>query len=157
MTTLLTTQEDVNHASQKAEVRYEWTVRPWVAQPNKLVVLIVFALLASAAGIILFRQVAMGFVGFGIVMGANADYWMTSHFTLTEEKAVSRRGASVTELAWEDVKRILVSDRMVQLSPLDQESRLEAFRGVFLTFDPSQREQVLAWVNELRGDNGSIC
>ncbi len=74
------------------------------------------------------------------------DHWLGASFHLDSSSARSRVGASISELKWADVKRVMVGPRSIRLSPLSQPSRLDSFRGVLLKTEPVNHSEVLEFV-----------
>jgi hypothetical protein len=132
-------------ASRGEEIR--WNVRPGSEQPGKLAVVFVAAVSSAAIGYLLTNAVALAIAGFGLILGATAEFWLGTSFRLTAKFAQSRCGLSLTELAWSDVKRVIVTGSRVKLSPLENSSRLDAFRGVTLK---TTRENEAAVVDYVR-------
>lgn len=109
------------------------------------------AFIAAALGLWLLQSALGAILGFAMIAGGTADFWMPVHFALDGTKASRRCGLSVTSIEWSEVKRADVTDRGVKLSPLaSAESRLEPFRGVFLIFENNEA-QVLEAVRDLGG------
>jgi hypothetical protein len=101
------------------------------------------AFVAFAIGVWLLHAPIGGVIGFGMIAGATADFWMPVHFSLDGTKASRRCGISVTSIEWSEVKRADISEEGVKLSPLEKSSeRMEPFRGVYLRFD-GNRDQVI--------------
>lgn len=148
---------EASQAAMPLEVEgMSWSVRPWQKNPQKLIVVFAIAIIAGYAGIAIFHQLLMGILGAAMILGATAEYWLGSRFELSAKGAKSQTGLSITELAWPDVKRILINESKVQLSPLEKESRLDAFRGVFLSFDEGNREAILSKINLMRETYGTV-
>jgi hypothetical protein len=125
-----------------------WVVRPYEDAPQKRWVVFGAALLALLAGVFLIRIPLLGLLGFGMILASTMDYWLGSSFRVDARGARSRTGASVTEIEWPAVKRAIVEDNGVKLSPLEPGSKLEQFRGVFLRFGKNNREQILEAVRK---------
>lgn len=124
----------------------DWRVRLADRDPGKLGVVLGAALLAGGLGFGLFRHPGFALIGAGMVLGATAEFWLGTSYRLTEESASAKCGASLTSIAWADVKRVSITGEAVKLSPLPRPTRMEPFRGVTLRTTPENREAVLAFV-----------
>ena len=116
------------------------------ASPRRRAVIFVVALLAFGIGWFGFGKPIFGILGFGMILGSTAEYWLRTDFRLDEKGASARTGPSVTAMPWADVRRILARGSEIRLSPLEASSALDAFRGVGLIVTPDNREEVMAYV-----------
>jgi hypothetical protein len=91
-------------------------------------------------------------IGFAAVVLATADFWMPLQYRLDEKGAALKCGFSTTAIEWANVKRVILGEEGVKLSPLEEESRLSPFRGLFLRFD-GNREEVLDRIREKVGQD----
>lgn len=137
------------NASPFAEsVNLSWSVHRLREHPQWLFLLVPALVLTFWAGTLLLGWV-MGLSAVGVLVAATGDYFFPVTFTLTREKATSRCLFARQELEWKKVKRVLLAQDGVKLSPLGFTSRLEAFRGVFLRFNNNQ-DEVLQAIEQLR-------
>jgi hypothetical protein len=134
----------------------DWAVRPLKDSPKKLALVLGAACLAFALGLLFFNRLLMGVLGFAMILGSTMDHWLGASFHLDADRARSRVGASVTEMRWADVKRVVVGVRTVRLSPLVAQSRLEPFRGVLLKTEAGNHSEVLEFVRQRCPDGVSI-
>ncbi|MCE5199474.1 hypothetical protein LLG39_10915 [bacterium] len=125
-----------------------WTVHLAKQYPNKLPWLIAALLVASVAGYFVLGPVGVIAVS-AAVLGAVADFVFPLKYTLTSERAICHRLTGTTQLRWADVRRCYLDELGIKISPLANQTRLEAFRGVFLRFN-GNREQVIEVVKRLR-------
>jgi hypothetical protein len=123
-----------------------WSVRLGDERPGRIPAIFVVALLAFVLGEIGLRQPLLGLLGAMMVLGATADYWLGSRFTLDALGATAKTGLSMTTMEWTDVRRVLARGREVRLSPLENPSRLDAFRGVALITTEENRSRVMEFV-----------
>ena len=123
-----------------------WTVRPFDGQPLKRLIVFAVAFLAMGVGWFGFGRPLFGILGFAMILGSTAEYWLGASFRLDAKGASARTGPSVTAMEWKDVRRVLVKGSEVRLSPLEAPSGLDAFRGVGLVVTPENREAVMAYV-----------
>lgn len=137
------------NASLFAEsVNLTWSVHRLRENPRGLVLLVPALALTFWAGASLLGW-AIGLAAVGVLVAATGDYFFPVRFTLTEKRAVSQCLIARQEIEWVKVKRALLAEDGVKLSPLGFASRLEAFRGVFLRFN-NNRDEVLQAVEQLR-------
>lgn len=132
---------------------YRWNVRPYQDAPSRRLVIFAAALLALVFGWVVLRVPLLGALGFGMILASTMEYWLGSSYKLDSKGASSRTGLSLTAIEWPDVRRLIFEEHGIKLSPLEKPSRLDAFRGVFLKFDGSNREQVLQAVRTFGGEN----
>ncbi|CAN5354134.1 hypothetical protein BH11ARM1_BH11ARM1_14660 [soil metagenome] len=131
-----------SEASERVET-ISWTVRLSDGEPKKIAIIGMTALTAGLAGIVLFHQILYGCLGFAIIMATSAEFWMGVKFKLDSTSASKRVGLSLSSIEWADVKRVMVNENAIQLSPLEEASRMDAFRGVVLLTTPENREEIL--------------
>ena len=132
---------------------YSWNVRPYQDAPHRRYVIGVAAVIAGLGGWLVFRQPLLGLLGFGMILGSTAEYWVGTSYRIDAKGAKSRTGASTSVIEWGEVKRLISEDHGVKLSPLEKSSRLDAFRGVFLKYGRENREQVWAALRKFGGEN----
>lgn len=123
-----------------------WTVRLSDAAPNRRFVILLVAFAAAALGWFGFGRPLWGILGFAMVLGSTAEYWLGSRFRLDAKGAQARTGLSVSAMEWKDVRRIVVEGREVRLSPLEIPSTLEVFRGVALVTTPDNHDGVMSFI-----------
>lgn len=104
-------------------------------------------------GFLMFRRPLPGIVGSVMILAATAEFWLGTLYKLDQEGASSRTGLSLTRILWTEVKRAVVTDVGIKLSPLDESTRLAPFRGVFLRFGREDRVRIEAAVRSLGGND----
>jgi hypothetical protein len=124
-----------------------WTVRPSDGGSMRLAVIFGAAMLAALLGYLLFHDLLLAMIGFGIILASTAEYWMGTRFALTEAEATRRVGPSVSSISWADVKRVSIEGNRIKLSPLEQQSRLDPFRGIVLQTTGDNRSAVIQAIN----------
>lgn len=130
----------------------EWEVRLGAHQPHRLLTVVFLALVAGTLGIALLGHWVFGVIGVLAILLSTAELFLSQHYSIDETGARRRIGLSVTEILWPNVKRVQLEPGGVKLSPLDSESRLEPFRGVYLRFS-GNREEVLAKIRQFWRDD----
>jgi len=102
---------------------------------------------------VLLRGFIPALLGFVIVTGSTTEYWFGVRYRLDGSGASAQNGPSLSKIAWSDVRRLIVNDAGVTLSPLAAESRLTPFRGVFLRPGAMGAEGLLQRIQEFGGDH----
>jgi hypothetical protein len=126
-----------------------WNVRPSDKEPTKKWGVLAAAVIAFALGLLLFKNVWFGFIGFIAILSATAEFWLGISYKIDPRAASSRCGLSLTSLEWSEVKRATATPEGIKLSPLGTTGRLEAFRGVFLRYGANRdkvTETVRRWL-----------
>lgn len=124
-------------------------------QPKKRVVVVLVALACGLVATAWTQNIIIGAVGAVTVIASTIELFIPCKFRLDEKGAHSQIGLSSYTLPWPDVKRELVDEEGIRLSPLEKPSRLDAFRGVYLR-TPCNQEEVLVKIRELRESYGRV-
>ncbi len=130
-----------------------WTVRLSDSAPHKKWVVLAAAVIAGVSGAVLLGQVLLGFLGFAMILASTAEYWLGVRYKIGEVSAERRCGLSLSAIEFVDVKRVVVEGADILLSPLNEATRMDAFRGVVLKSTPANREQVMEAVKARVGDD----
>ena len=101
--------------------------------PGSLAKVAVVAAMCAAAG------VAFGGAGYALLAAAFlvlslARFFLPSRFVLDAAGVTRRSAGGRGQLAWSQVRRVVVGQAGVFLSPFERPSRLDSFRGLFLPF-----------------------
>ena len=107
-----------------------------------------------ALGALLYRDVVLVSVSAGILFLATADYFIPMRFWITQEAAFRRGIFGVKFMRWSSVKHCYLDEKGIKLSPLENQSRSEAFRGLFLYFGDNRDELVETVRNLAPGNRG---
>ena len=121
---------------------FRWRVRPADADPPKMLGIAAVGILAFLAGQFLFGNPLMGLVGFAIIFGSTAEFWLGTSFSLDEKGATMKTGFNISAIEWADVKRVVRDSQGIKLSPLDKPGTMEAFRGVYLRYGKDNRDSI---------------
>ena len=131
-------------------VQLEWRVHPFRHRPWQAPVILSAMAFAALIGYQLFHSPIVSVAAIFMVFGATSEYWLPTKYLLTSEGAYARGLSARFELPWKEVRRQLVGEDGVKLSPLPKASRLDAYRGVMLRFpdgtDKTTREDVLGMI-----------
>ena len=113
----------------------QWRAHPWHQEPpgkSTTLVGIIFAVGAMAA--LSFEHILYGLGSILILLAT------TSRYLLPTDHLVDGQGASTTHLGftrklrWQQIARVDVHRDGLFLSPFNQASRLDGFRGIFLRY-----------------------
>ncbi|MEP6756996.1 MAG: hypothetical protein ABJA67_15935 [Chthonomonadales bacterium] len=141
----------VSNTSEPPAVLRQWKIRPVIDQPQRVVPIIALCLFVLVVGYLTFHTIWPAIAGVLMLLGATSEYLLTTNYRLTERGAHADCGVSRFEIEWSKVKRLLISDNAVTLSPLPRPSRLDAFRGVNIRFSSekkAQRDEIMAMIEE---------
>lgn len=133
----------------------EWQVHLSRKNPEKLAAVGLAAALAGLGGWLLLKSPFFGILGVLFILGSTTDFWLPVRYRLDENGASLKCGVSQTVIEWGQVRQVVESDQGVKLSPLTGNSRLEAFRGIFLRF-ADNRDEVLAKIRSHTEEQCSI-
>ncbi len=117
-----------------------WRVHLAKGEPGKVGWVLAGAGFGGLMGWLLFGSLWMFWMGVFVVILGTADFLLPVHFEVSERGALRRCGWSVSHIGWEQVRRVVVGQEGVKLSPLAKPSKLSAFRGVYLLADGNIEE-----------------
>jgi hypothetical protein len=128
-----------------------WSVHLMTRQPKRpaqigAVVMAVFAL-----SVWVFHSLWLGLAPVLALLFSLSEFIFPVRYTLTPQSASARHGLTSLELRWADVRHAYLTDEGIKLSPLKtKNSRFESLRGIFLRFDGSNQDAVIAAVRRFR-------
>jgi hypothetical protein len=134
-----------------------WSVHQFRSQPwwkTLIFILVLISLLALAFAA--FRSWVV-VAAFAVALFLTfEDYIFPLRFEIGPE-GVSSKGAIFHRrvMKWADIRRCAANDYGVLCSPFEKPSRFDGIRGVFLRFDRSNREEVIANVRRFRDAAGA--
>lgn len=123
-----------------------WTVNPRERDPKKVTVVVVVALITAVVVFLVSKSLLLGILAVVAIMGATAEFWIGSKYSLTDQDATAKIGWNWQGMKWQEVKSVAIFDESLKLSPFDTESRLESIRGITLTFPPELRAEIIEYV-----------
>lgn len=132
-----------------AEPILTWKVHLLREQPAKLLLVIPAAALSLVVSHIFFGTFSFGLIALFLIMASLAEYLFPIRYELDSRGASARTLTAFTRIEWSRVKKYYLDDRGIKLSPLSRQTRLEAYRGVYLRFG-SRRDEVIEAVKEIR-------
>jgi hypothetical protein len=127
----------------------EWTVHLGRRHPGRAVAVAAVVLLASLLAQVVFRSPLGFWMTAALLLGATAEFLFPVRYRLTPTFAEARGVLFWRRIEWKEVKRLLVGNREIKLSPLKHPSPREAFRGVVLRCEEDQ-DGLLAAVRRFR-------
>lgn len=136
------TGDDARFDAGQSDESIRWRVRLSDREPRKTVAVFAVAILAFLVGALVFRNVVLGCVGFAIILGSTAEFWLGTSFSVDDKKATVRTGFSTSVMEWKDVKRVARDSGGIRLSPLTRAGMLDAFRGVYLRYGRDNKESI---------------
>jgi len=119
-----------------------WRIRLSDKEPQKTIVIGAVGILAFLVGTLVFKNPLLGLVGFAIIFGSTAEYWLGTTFSIDQKGATVRTGFSISAIEWADVKRVIRDEGGIKLSPLENSGTMDAFRGVYLRYGRDNRESI---------------
>lgn len=132
-------------------VELEWTVHPASRHPIHALI----ALLACALAVLLsyaaFRSLLFSLLASLALFGSLTDFFLPVRYRLTARGAEARHLWTFASIEWRQVKRRVMSNEGMKLSPFSRKNRLEPFRGVLLRFGDQDPERILETVKRLHG------
>ena len=130
-----------------------WRVRVGQGQPAKLTAVWLSAILAGVVGFVFCHSIVIAVLGILVVAGSTSEFWWGARYRLDETGASVQNGPSLCKIAWSDVRRLIVNDAGVTLSPLANDGALSPFRGVFLRPGNLGEEGLIQAIREFGGEN----
>lgn len=132
------TPSDLNLSDpQRAEPKLEietiaWSVRLGDQAPHRVLAIVSIATVGLLAGVMIWKSWPLGLLGFAMILGSTAEYWLGVGYRIGPEGVMRKVGPSVTSMNWSQVKRVVPEGDGWRFSPFAAPSKLDAFRGVLL-------------------------
>jgi hypothetical protein len=133
----------------EGDVVLTWQVHLAKEQPKKLAVVIPATFVAAVCAFAWIQHPVFVIAMLLLVVGSLADFLFPVTYTITTTRVTVSTRAGKRIIAWKDVRKCYLDDFGVKLSPLRIQSRLEAYRGVYLRFG-DKRKEVIEAVERLR-------
>lgn len=139
-------------SDSREEVLLEYTVHLARTEPARACAVLGCAALSGFLGWALFHSLLFAILGPAMVIAASAEFLLPIRYRLTNRRACAAYGAARLEIEWPQVRRVLVGETGVKLSPLVRAGRLDAFRGVVLRADsPMRRKEIESLIGRMLG------
>jgi len=127
----------------------EWTLHKAQAQPLRTAVILCIIALAGLSGWLLFHSLLLVLMGMFFIFTSVSEFLLPIHYQLSQQKVSAAWGWTKMEMEWNQVKQVFHSSNGVRLSPLTNQGRLNAFRGVQLCFTKDKEKEVLRLIANL--------
>jgi len=109
-----------------------WRVHLAARSPRKAAIAALAILLAGVLAHLAWPSLPLGLITVGLLFLSAADFFLPIHYRITDRDISLRSGLSLRRLPWSQVRRWAADGQGVRLSPLACNSRLQAFRGLYL-------------------------
>ena len=128
-----------------------WSVFLAARQPKRPLQIGAALLGVLAGGVLIFHSLWLGLLPMLALLFSLSEFIFPVRYTLTPQSASARHGLTILEIQWPEVRHAYLTNDGIKLSPLRaKNSRLEPLRGVFLRFDETNRDTVIAAVRRFR-------
>jgi hypothetical protein len=149
-------QENVpdEQSASSDDIILTWKVHLLRDNPKKLLLVIpifMLSLILCYATFHSFFYVAVAALLFVIALN---DYLFPVSYEITEHTAASFAVFARSRIGWGSVKKYYIDDAGIKLSPFENHTRLEAYRGVYLRFG-NHKDEVTAAVRRMRDEHRS--
>jgi hypothetical protein len=124
-----------------------WRSHPVVDDFPRSVLLVAAVAASCVAAGVCFGGAGYGLLAAALLGGSFARYFVPTRYELNRTGVSVRFLGQTRAVAWGDVRRVSVHREGVHLSPFEQPSRLDSFRGTFLRF-AGNAEEVVSFVRE---------
>lgn len=126
-----------------------WSVYLVRSDPGKLVIIAPILIASLVICYATFHSLFYMAVVLLLFAAALSDYLLPVRYEMTEEGASARTVFSTSRIRWEAVRKYYVDDSGIKLSPFENPTRLETYRGVYLRFG-SRKDEVTNAVRRMR-------
>lgn len=141
----------ITTAQSSQEASLSWSVHLLRRRPERLARIGAALLGVFIASLCLFHSFWLALLPVAAVLFSLSEFVFPIHYTLTAQGASARYGPTALEIRWADVRHAYLTEEGIKLSPLRvKNSRFEPLRGVFLRFDDTNRDAVIAAVRQAR-------
>lgn len=142
--------------SNTDRVRLEWTLHQAQTQPMRTAIIVCVIALAGISGWVLFHSLLLVLMGMFFIFTSVSEFLLPIHYELSQQKVSAAWGWTKLEMEWGQVKQVFHSSDGVRLSPLANQGRLNAFRGVQLRFPKEKEKEVLRLIASLAPEAANI-
>ncbi|MDQ2801066.1 MAG: hypothetical protein M3Y13_15650 [Armatimonadota bacterium] len=147
----LPTSATTTQPQRTQESPLSWSVHLLRRQPHRLRHLALALTGVFILSLCLFHSFWLALLPAAALLLSLSEFVFPVRYTLTAQSASAQHGLTSLEIQWKDVRHAYLTDEGVKLSPLRaKNSRFESLRGVYLRFDISNREDVMAAVRRCR-------
>lgn len=129
-----------------------WKVHLLRDNPKKMLPIIPVPILSILICYAIFHSVFYMMVVAALFIIALSDFLFPIRYEITNRDAASFALFSRSRIEWAAVKKYYIDDSGIKLSPFENRSRLESYRGVYLRFGHC-RDEVTAVVRRMRDEH----
>ncbi|MHB1456835.1 MAG: hypothetical protein ACYC0V_07965, partial [Armatimonadota bacterium] len=122
------------------DVILTWRVHLLRNNPKKLLPVIPVLILSLMICYSMFHSIFYLIVVTMLFIIALADFLFPVRYEITGKSAASLALFSRSRIEWDSVKKYYLDDSGIKLSPFENHTRLEAYRGVYLRFGNNKDE-----------------
>ena len=119
-----------------------WKTEPLKDSPEKFWGLLVIILASIPISYLVTHSVVLTLLAPTCIVASTSEFLLGKKFSLTSESA----SAGLSTMKWSEIKLVQINESNINLSPFSQESRLDAVRGVKLSLQNVNREEVLNFI-----------
>lgn len=131
-----------------------WKVHLLRDNPRRLLLVIPVFILSIMICYAMFHSIFYMIVVSALFLIALGDFLFPVRYEITNQAAASFALFSRSRIEWTSVKKYYIDDSGIKLSPFENRSRLEAYRGVYLRFG-SRKDEVAVVVRRMRDEHRS--
>lgn len=137
-------------------LQYTWTVHPLRDNWKRTTLLLIFLALLFFAVYLSFQSISVTILSAVCLVCSLHRYFVPARYEIYDDRVVvisfSRRSIKL----WSDFRSFYADRNGVLLSPFARPSRLENFRGVYVRFGRSKRDEILDYIRrKVRADSTS--
>ena len=141
------TNSEAPAADGEPAVLLEWVSHPMKRSPGKTALAVLSILLAGVAAGWIMEAPGLGIVAVILMFASLAKFFLPTRYTLTESGVTVKTTTTTFSRPWSQFRSFYADKNGVLLSPFATQSRLENFRGLYVTFEEN-KERVIAIVRE---------
>ena len=135
-----------DHGGRSEEIR--WRVHPLLDESRFKSGLLLSILIGLSVGVwVSFEESVFSLVTFGLLGASLSRYLLPTRYALDREGIKVSHAGMIRKMAWNRIRRISASREGLFLSPFAGPSRLDAFRGLFLSCQEN-RDEVMRFVRD---------
>ncbi|HSG98833.1 MAG TPA: hypothetical protein VLB27_02220 [candidate division Zixibacteria bacterium] len=133
---------EADRQSAEPEVRLEWVSQPMRRSLGKTLLAATSILFAGLAAAWVMDAPGMGLIAMVIMFATLAKFFLPTRYTFTDSGITVKTTTTKFTRPWHQFRSFYVDKNGVLLSPFATPSRLENFRGLYLTFEDNKAEVV---------------
>lgn len=138
-----------DYSAENSSFEFVWKVHMLSSEPSKLLLILPVVILSGVICYFIFKSILYLAVMLILYIIALSDYIFPIKYITTNETASARTVFSFSAIKWADVKKYYIDQFGIKLSPFNNRTKLEAYRGVYLRFG-KYKDQVVDVVKRMR-------